>query len=280
MEANIFSIEEFSIYDGPGIRTTVFLKGCPLRCLWCHNPEGQTFEPQIVRSPNGCTKCGNCTKYALCENGKITYTDDSIKNCPMHLLRVSGEAMTPSQLFEKIIKNAPMLTDGGITFSGGEPLAHPEFLAECMSLFKGKLHIALQTSGYAKPKVFNKILPLCDLVLFDLKIINEEKHIKYTGCSNGDILTNFKTLAASGTQFTVRVPLIPTVTDTEENIRDICRIMKENGAAYAELLPYNKMAGSKYALVGREYNPDFNDKLDSCIRPEIWAENGIEIKVL
>ncbi len=280
MEANIFSIEEFSIYDGPGIRTTVFLKGCPLRCAWCHNPEGQVSEPQILRSPNGCVNCGNCTKYALCENGKITYTDDSIKNCPMHLLRVSGEAMTPSQLFEKIIKNAPMLTDGGITFSGGEPLSHPEFLEECVKLFKGKLHIALQTSGYAKPEVFNKILPHCDLILFDLKIISDEKHIKYTGYSNKYILQNFKTLVGSKTDFIVRVPLIPTVTDTEENITDICRIMKENGVSYAELLPYNKMAGSKYALVGREYNPPFDEKTEVCIRPEIWAENGIEIKVL
>ncbi len=280
MEANIFSIEEFSIYDGPGIRTTVFLKGCPLRCVWCHNPEGQTFEPQIVRSPNGCINCGNCTKFAACENDTITYTEKCIANCPLHLLRVSGQPMTASQLFDKVIKNAPMLSDGGITFSGGEPLAHPQFLAECMSLFKGKLHIALQTSGYAKPEVFNKILPLCDLVLFDLKIINNEKHIQYTGCSNEDILINFKTLASSGTDFIVRVPLIPTVTDTEENVTDICRIMNESGAKYAELLPYNKMAGSKYALVGREYNPPFDEKTEVCIRPEIWAENGIEIKIL
>ncbi len=280
MEANIFAIEEFSIYDGPGIRTTVFLKGCPLRCVWCHNPEGQTFETQIVRSPNGCTACGNCTKFAVCENGKITYTEESIANCPMHLLRVSGDMSTPSQLFERVMKNASLLSDGGVTFSGGEPLAQYEFLAECMSLFKGKLHTALQTSGFAKPEVFNHILPLCDLVLFDLKIINEEKHKKYTGCSNKDILTNFKTLAASGVPFIVRVPLIPTITDTEENIRDICRVMKENGTAYAELLPYNKMAGSKYALVGREYNPPFDEKAEVNIRPGIWTKNGIEVKVL
>ena len=150
MGTNIFSIEEFSIYDGPGIRTTVFLKGCPLRCEWCHNPEGQSFESQILRSPNGCTNCGNCTKFAFCKNGEISYTEDSIANCPMHLLRISGENMTPAQLFERVIKNAPLLAEGGITFSGGEPLAHPEFLAECMSLFKGKLHITLQTSGRRK----------------------------------------------------------------------------------------------------------------------------------
>ena len=280
MDTNIFSIEEFSIYDGPGIRTTIFLKGCPLRCEWCHNPEGQTCQAQIVRSPNGCLNCGNCTKFALHSNNQITYTEESISHCPMHLLRVSGDVMTPQQLFERVMKNAPLLSDGGITFSGGEPLMHPEYLTECMRLFKGQLHIALQTSGYAKPEVFNKILPLCDLVLFDLKIIDDEKHLHYTGGSNKDILANFKTLAKSGTDYIVRVPLIPTVTDTVENITDICRIMKENNATYAELMPYNTMAGSKYAMVGKEYTPSFDEKEKVNIRPEIWAENEIKINVL
>lgn len=126
----IFSIEEFSVYDGPGIRTAVFLKGCPLRCTWCHNPEGQDFERCIVRSPNGCMGCNACINSVVEKDGKIVFTEESIKKCPMNLLRYCGEKTDSEELVLRLMKNRQILKDGGITFSGGEPLAQSEFLTE------------------------------------------------------------------------------------------------------------------------------------------------------
>jgi len=277
VKGNIFSIEEFSVYDGPGIRTTVFLKGCPLRCNWCHNPEGLEFTPQIVRSPNGCINCGNCEKYAD-ENG---YTEQSIKNCPLNLLRVCGEEIDSETLCKKLLKNKNILSDGGgVTFSGGEPLLQHWFLADCLERLKGELHTAVQTSGMRDADSFAQILNLADYFLYDLKIIDSSLHKKYTGLTNELILDNFKALAHSGKDFVVRTPLIPTVTDTEENISDICKLLKENGVNYIELMPYNKMAGGKYKLAGREWAPMFDENIPVNTQKDIFNSYNIKIKVL
>ncbi len=277
MKGNIFSIEEFSVFDGPGIRTTVFLKGCPLRCNWCHNPEGLEFAPQIVRSPNGCVKCGNCEKYAD-DNG---YTEQSIKNCPLNLLRVCGEEIDSEVLCKKLLKNKNILQNGGgVTFSGGEPLLQHLFLFDCLEKLKGKLHTAIQTSGMRDSETFKEALKLADYFLYDLKIIDKVLHKKYTGVSNELILENFRILAKSKKDFVTRIPLIPAVTDTEENIRDICKLLKENGVNYAELLPYNKMAGGKYKLVGKEYEPMFDENIPVRINEDIFDSFNINFKVL
>lgn len=277
MKGNIFSIEEFSVFDGPGIRTTVFLKGCPLRCNWCHNPEGLEFAPQIVRSPNGCINCGNCEKYAN-ENG---YTEQSIKNCPLSLLRVCGEEIYSGTLCAKLLKNKNILSNGGgVTFSGGEPLLQSGFLFDCLKRLKGELHTAIQTSGMRDLHTFKTALSLADYFLYDLKIINSELHRKYTGVTNELILENFKDLAHSGKDFVVRTPLIPTVTDTEKNIEDICKLLKQNGVNYIELMPYNKMAGGKYKLAGREWAPMFDESILPNPRKDIFDSYDIKIKVL
>ena len=281
MTGCVFSIEEFSVYDGPGIRTTVFLKGCPLRCSWCHNPEGQSMKPQIVKSPNGCVNCGECEKYAVINNGEKVYTQASINNCPRNLLRVCGEEYTSDVLCTKLIKNANILNcGGGITFSGGEPLWQSEFLFDCLQKLKDKVHTAIQTSGYCDEKTFLKALKLCDYFLYDLKIVDEDMHKKFTGVSNERILKNFKSLVESGKDFVTRVPLIPTITDTEENIDDIAKFLKENGVDYAELLPYNKMAGGKYEMTGRVYEPCFDELTEVDTREEIFKKYGIKIKIL
>ena len=277
----IFSIEEFSVYDGPGIRTTVFLKGCPLHCTWCHNPEGQEFSSEIIRSPNGCIGCLECEKYAVTKNGKLKFTDDSIKRCPNHLLRVCGEEYTSAELCKKLLKNEVILKNGGgITFSGGEPLAQYEFLFECLDMLKGKLHTAIQTSGFCASGVFDMALAKADHFLFDLKIYNEKKHIEFTGVSNRQIIENFSKLAQSSKTFTVRIPLIPTVTDSEENIVSISDFLCRNGVDYAELLPYNKMAGGKYKMSGKEYTPNFDETVPVNTRPEIFDSFGIKTKIL
>ena len=280
MQGIVFSIEEFSVYDGPGIRTTVFLKGCPLKCEWCHNPEGQKKDTEIVRSPNGCINCKNCEKNAVRENNTLIYTRESIENCPKNLLRYSGEKYTPGELFKIINKNAEFLKNGGVTFSGGEPFMQSEFLIQCLKRFKGKINTCIQTSGYVSESIFKKALPYTDFMLYDLKIIDEEKHKKYTGVSNKMILSNLSVLSKSGIPFIIRVPLIPTVTDTKENIAAICGLLKSLNIPYAELLPYNKMAGGKYKSVGRKYEPSFDEKTEVNIHPEIWSEHKTEIKVL
>ncbi len=280
MTGCVFSIEEFSVYDGPGIRTTVFLKGCPLSCSWCHNPEGQNPRPEIVKSPNGCIGCGNCLKDAKTQNGKICFTEQSMKNCPMGLLRICGEEIEAFVLCERLLKNKDLLKNGGVTFSGGEPLMQSDFLLECLQKLKGQLNTAIQTSGYCEKDIFQKVLQLADFFLFDLKLADDTLHRKHTGVSNKKILENFSLLAKSGKDFVVRIPLIPTVTDTKDNILRIVKILKENGVNYVELLPYNKMAGGKYAMVGQKYEPTFDETVEVQIPEELLLENKINFRVL
>ncbi len=280
MKGIVFSVEEFSVYDGPGIRTTVFLKGCPLRCSWCHSPEGQEKSPQTVKSPNGCMGCGNCLKYAEQKDGKPLYTQKSIENCPRHLLRVSGTEYTPEELVGELMKNRSLLQQGGVTFSGGEPLLQEEFTEQCLTLLQGKIHTALQTCGYTSPETFRRILKKTDYVLFDLKLFDEEEHLRYTGVSNRKILENFEILVESDVEFVPRIPLIPGVTDTEKNLTAIADFLVKHGVFYAELMPYNTMAGSKYALAGREYKPDFDDKIPCNPHTEIFDAHGIKTLIL
>ena len=282
MKGRIFSFEEFSVYDGPGVRTSVFLKGCPLRCTWCHNPEGQRAESEIVRSPNGCIGCLACERAATTDGDCIRFTQESIAACPRGLLRVSGEEYEHTVLCERLLKNADVLSSmgGGVTFSGGEPLSQSEFLFACLTHLRGRLHTAIQTSGYARPEVSSRALSLADYFLYDLKIIDDDLHRRYTGVSNARILDNFKALAASGNDFCVRTPLIPGVTDTEKNLRAIAKIMTENGVSAIELLPYNKMAGGKYKMLLREYTPHFDETAEVAVRKEIFESYHIRVTVL
>ena len=278
----VFSIEEFSVFDGPGIRTSVFLMGCPLRCEWCHNPEGQSFRNSIVRSPNGCIDCKSCLKHAEEKDGRLQFTEKSIAMCPQNLLRYCAEEYTPERLCEKLLKNAAILNSagGGVTFSGGEPTASGEFLIECLTLLEGKVNRAIQSCGYCKGELWKRVLDNSDYFLFDVKLINDALHKRYTGVSNEPILENFKALVHSGKDFVIRTPLIPTVTDTVENITDIAKLLSKNGVKYIELLPYNKMAGSKYRLAGMTYSPSFDTELSPEARTEIFESFGIKSKIV
>lgn len=280
MVGTVFSIEEFSVYDGPGIRTSVFLKGCPLRCTWCHNPEGQLAQPQIVRSPNGCLHCGKCLACAAYENGALQFTEEGIRACPQGLLRVSGEVYESDALCEKLLKNRLLLQNGGVTFSGGEPLFQSAFVFECLKKLKGKLHTAIQTSGFCSSEVFATALELSDYFLYDLKLIDDTLHKQYTGVSNRTILQNFGALAKRGKEFTVRTPLIPGVTDTEQNLTAIAKLLRENGVRRIELLPYNKMAGGKYKMLLREYAPNFDETIESNPRLEIFETYSLKAELL
>ncbi len=278
----IFSIEEFSTYDGPGIRMTVFLKGCPLRCMWCHNPEGQHREIEPVRSPNGCLGCGACLEKGREKTGHPSLVPESCEVCPRGLIRLCGEDYTPNALISILEKNIPLLnmSGGGVTFSGGEPLNQWQFVLECLRGLRGKTHRALQTCGYASSSVFETVLSECDYLLYDLKLMDDAAHRRYTGVSNSVILENYRTLAQSGIPFCTRIPLIPTVNDTAKNLSATAEFMKKNGVGSVELLPYNRMAGGKYLMLGRKYETDFDGDLAPEARREIFESYGIEVKIL
>ncbi len=282
MKGTVFSIEEFSVYDGPGVRTSVFLKGCPLRCTWCHNPEGQKRASEILRSPNGCLGCLACEKKGFSDAEGLHFTAESIAACPRGLLRVSGEEYEDVALCERLLKHADLLseTGGGVTFSGGEPFMQKEFLFSCLSLLRGRVHTAIQTSGYTDRDSFERALLLADYFLYDLKIMDDACHRRFTGVSNARILDNFKALAASGVPFCVRTPLIPGVSDTEENMRATAEFLKENGVEAIELLPYNKMAGGKYKMLLRQYEPQFDETAAVAIREDIFKSYQIRVTVM
>lgn len=250
--------------------------------MWCHNPEGQRFENEIARSPNGCLGCGACLRKGEELTGKPCLVEESVAVCPRKLVRVCGTDYTPEELVSKIEKNLAILnmSGGGVTFSGGEPLSHWQFVLECMRMLRKKTNRALQTCGFASSEVFSAVLEECDFVLYDLKHMDSDIHKHYTGVDNGQILENYRTLAASGKEFITRIPLIPTVNDTEKNIRETAEFMNSLGVKKIELLPYNKMAGGKYLMLGRKYETDFDGDRPPENHIDIFNEFGIEVKVL
>lgn len=277
----IFSIEEFSTFNGPGIRMTVFLKGCPMRCPWCHNPEGQSFETEYMKNPNGCLSCGACERAGRFEDDRLALTRESMLACPKQLVRQSGDNITPEQIAERILKNAPILkaSGGGVTFSGGEPLCHLPWIEVCTTYLDG-IHVALQTSGYAEEQVFRRALNLCDLILFDLKIIDNAEHYRICGKSNESILQNYSILVTSGKDFITRIPLIPGYTDRVENLSDIAAFMRKNGVSYAELLPYNQLADAKYGSLLRNYTLKKFEDTDKDTVQSVFSSFGIQTKIM
>lgn len=254
MTGTVFDIKEFSLHDGPGPRVTVFLKGCPLRCRWCHNPEGLSPKPQLMIKQKLCTKCGKCLQ--PCTHSECAGLGRCLYACPNGLISLSGKEYVPEVLAEQIMKNADFYTanGGGVTVSGGEPLAQADFvcaLFDCLPM-----HKAIQTSGYADSTQFKRVIDRCDYVMMDIKLVDREKHFQYTGVYNDRILENLEYLKRSGKAFVIRTPLIPGITDTEENLAAIQALL---GDAPWEKLPYNTMAGAKYPMLGMQYGMEQNE---------------------
>ena len=249
MTGTIFDIKEFSLHDGPGARTTVFLKGCPLRCRWCHNPEGLNPQKQLMVKTARCRQCGKCC--IPCEHPECQPYHRCIHACPEGLVEICGKEMEASELVQKLMKNKDILelNHGGITISGGEPLMQPEFVCELLEQLD--CHTAIETSGYAEEMVFRKVIDKVDYVMMDLKLADREEHKRYTGVYNDLILKNFEYLKKSGREYVIRTPLIPGITDTEENLYRIRQII---GDSKWEKLPYNQMAGVKYPMLGMVYD--------------------------
>lgn len=258
MNGTVFDIKEFSIHDGPGGRITVFMKGCPLRCMWCHNPEGLSAKPELIFKENLCAKCGRC--FATCEHSECQPYKRCIHACINGAISVAGKSYTDIELAEKIMgyKTFFDISGGGVTFSGGEPMMQADFAVSVADKLDG-IHKAIQTSGYADEDTYKKVISKFDYIMQDIKIADDKLHKKYTGVSNKAILKNIEILKNSGKEFVFRVPLIPDITDTEENLTAISEIVEDSPV---ELLKYNVLAGVKYQTVGREYKlPDKENRV-------------------
>ena len=254
--ATIFDIERASYVDGPGIRTTVFFKGCNLHCAWCHNPESQSRAPQMMFYKNKCTGCGKCKE--KCPNhlescelcGKCTIY------CPHDAREICGKEYTVDEVLKEIIKDKSIYegSGGGVTFSGGECMLQIDFLEEILKeCKKNGIHTAVDTAGHVPFEIFERIIPYTDLFLYDVKCFDSDKHRQYTGVENQLILKNLKSLLAKSTPVWIRIPIIPTVNDTEKELQRIKEYLSSCGIPEkVELLPYHAMGEHKYAAIGKE----------------------------
>jgi len=261
----IFDIQRFSLHDGPGIRTTVFFKGCPLRCQWCQNPEGLSSKSVLFRYPNRCIGCRacieNCPEKAVVfnESGPIINRPNCAlcfkcaEICPAEAMQKAGEEITVSELMGEVLKDRVIFEEsgGGATISGGEPLMQPDFLTGLLKALKEEaVHTAVETSGCAPWPALEKTIKWTDLFLYDLKLVDSEKSKRYTGASSTQMLSNLKSLKEKGCQVRVRMPLIPSVNDDRENLRQIADFLKECGLKSIELIPCHNLGTAKYNNLG------------------------------
>lgn len=249
MKGIIFDIKEFSVHDGPGGRTTVFMKGCPLRCRWCHNPEGWSNKIQLMKKHNLCTHCGSCEKG--CSHKECVPFGVCLHACPNGCLSTSGREIDSAELADLLKKDADVFKSlrGGVTVSGGEPLMQADFVCDLADNLNG-IHKAIQTSGYADEEAYRRVIGKFDFIMQDIKLVDDDEHIKYTGVSNEKILKNIEWLKNSGKEFVFRVPQIPNITDTKENLDAIRRL---TDGYQVEYLKYNDLTPVKYEMLGMEF---------------------------
>jgi pyruvate formate lyase activating enzyme len=258
----IFDIKRYAIHDGPGIRTTIFFKGCPLSCPWCHNPEGLSGSPQLIHRKQRCIVCGACVD--ACPNSALTISDrgpslerrncrncgQCVDVCPADAREIAGTSRSVEELIEFISKDIVFYDEsgGGVTFSGGEPMLQYEFLFEILKAC-GRLgiHRALDTTGYCDTDHLLRIAEETDLFLFDIKMMDPERHRQHTGVSNQKIIRNIEQLAKKGLNITVRIPLLPGINDDHSNIDQVGHLIASlPGIDRVDILPYHRHGMEKY----------------------------------
>ena len=267
--APVFNIQRFSVQDGPGVRTTVFFKGCPLRCAWCSNPESQAGSPEIGHNDSLCTRCGRCVE--VCETGArslaaartridratCTSCGACAEECPAGALRAYGADLSLEEVYAEVARDKPFYrsSGGGVTASGGEPLLYADFVAALFARCGVEgIHTCLETCGDASETAWDMVLPFTDLVLFDLKVIDPVAHERLTGRSNTRILARLALVDDTANSLIIRVPLIPGITDTVTNLTRIASLASSlKKRPEVHLLPYHRLGESKYRMLDRCY---------------------------
>ncbi len=263
----VFEIRRFCLHDGPGIRSTVFFKGCPLSCQWCHNPEGRSFAPTLMYFRERCRHCGECV--LVCPNHAIQNIEGRIltgpecqvcgtcvDTCTSDARQIAGRWMTVPEIVKQVERDMVFFDEsqGGVTFSGGEPLYQPFILGALLDAFRQRrIHTTVETCGFVKSELLEWLREKVDLFLYDVKILDPAKHLEYVGVSNDLILANLERLARGGSRVIVRVPLITGINDSQEEIGSLGRLLGELGIEEIHLLPYHTTGAGKYTRLGLPY---------------------------
>ena len=293
MTGHIFNIQKFCLHVGPGIRTTVFFKGCPLRCSWCANPESQLRDVQLTYDKDKCSRCGRCASVCPAnarslENSSLHLNEGlcrvcgaCIAECPNQAIAAEGRTVSVDEVLSEVMKDKAFYdhSGGGVTFSGGEPLMQMEFVCALAHALRSEgVSVAVETTGAVKPEAFASFLPLADFVYMDLKHYDNAKHIAGTGAGNGAVLANMAALKRRGIACMIRIPVIPGYNDANEDAIGFAKLLRSLNINQVQLLPFHQFGERKYSLLGKGYAYSGVKQLhreDLVSYRQIFLNNGI-----